>query len=258
MADNFLIGKEAQDKVVEGHNKMANAVKLTLGAQGKLALIKTYSKYPDSSKDGVRVLRELKLDCPFESLGAALTLEASEKMLELVGDNTTSAIVIAQELIKSGLEDKRPYTEVIRSIKSELEFLKTNLKKSAKKATKKDIENVATISANGDKEMGKLVAQAFNKVGSNGQISVEEGDVTELFFQEGLKVNKGWVLPHFITNTINKTVELRNVNVLVIEGAITAPQQISDVIVQTREQNRNLLLFCEDVDEAVNSYTLES
>ena len=251
MMDNFLIGKDAQDKVVSGHNKMANVVKLTLGGKGKLALIKTYSKFPDATKDGVRVLKEIKLECPFESLGAALTLEASEIMLEKVGDNTTSAIVIAQALIKSGLEQSTSYTEVIRNINSELEVLKDNLKKSAKKATKKDIQNVATISANGDIEMGKLISQAFNKVGKSGQINVEESDKTELIFQEGMKVNKGWVLPHFITNTIKKTVELKNANVLVVEGAITTPQQISSAVMQSKEQGHNLLIFCEDVDDEV-------
>lgn len=249
--DNFLIGKEAQDKVVAGVNKMANTVKKTLGGQGKLALIRTHSKFPDLSKDGVRVLREIKLECPFESLGAAATLEASEIMLEEVGDNTTSAIVIAQSLIQSGLEQDKPYTEVISDIKAGLVTITENLKKSARKATKKDIKSIATISANNDEELGSLIATAFNKVGKSGQINVEESDTTRLVFQEGMKVNKGWVLPHFITNTVNKTAELRDVNILVVEGAITTPQQISNVIMQTREQGHNLLLFCEDVDDEV-------
>lgn len=249
--DNFLISKDAQDKVVTGHNKMANAVKLTLGGQGKLALIRTHSKFPDLSKDGVRVLREIKLECPFESLGAAVTLEASEIMLEEVGDNTTSAIVIAQALIQSGLEQNKPYTEVISDIKLGLITITENLKKSAKKSTKKDIKSIATISANNDEELGNLIATAFNKVGKNGQINVEESDITRLVFQEGMKVPKGWVLPHFITNTVNKTVEFRNVNILVVEGAITTPQQVSDAVIQSKEQGNNLLLFCEDVDDEV-------
>lgn len=249
--NNFLIGKEAQDKVVEGHNKMANAVKLTLGGQGKLALIKTYSKFPDSTKDGVRVLKEIKLDCPYESLGAAVTLEASEIMLEKVGDNTTSAIVIAQSLVKSGLESKLPHTQIIGEIEVELTNIILELKKSAKKATKKDIKSIATISANNDKLLGNLISKAFNKVGKNGQINVEESDNTELVFQEGMKINKGWMLPHFITNTIKKTSELRNVNILIIEGAITTPEQISEAVIKTLKSGNSLLIFCEDVDDDV-------
>jgi chaperonin GroEL len=256
--DNFLIGEEALNKVVQGHNKMADAVKITLGGQGKLALIKTHSKFPDSTKDGVRVLKEIRLDCPFESLGAARTLEASEIMLEEVGDNTTSAIVIAQELIKSALNLNKPHTEIIKEINTELNRINQELIKDSKKATKNDIKNIATISANNDLELGDLISKAFNKVGKNGQITVEESEKTELIFQKGMKINKGWVLPHFITNTVNKTSELKNVNILLIEGAITSKEQIQPAVLKSRETGNPLLLFCEDIHESVMPLIVES
>ncbi len=255
MKDNFLVGEEAIKAVTSGVNKMANAVKQTLGAEGKLALMQSHSKYPSSSKDGVSVLRAIKLACPFESLGANTLLEASELMLQQVGDNTTSAIVLAQEMINSGMaviESGYSHQQLKEEMqKRHLEVVEKLKKSAVPMKTFEDTLNIATISANGDKAMGTLIAKAFERVGNDGQINVEESDVTDVVFQEGMKINSGYFLPHFVTNTVQKTSVLKDVKMLIINGTILKTSDIADVVNQTKAEDKALLIVCDDVDDEV-------
>jgi chaperonin GroEL len=243
----------------KGANILANAVKGTLGPQGRNVILSRQFNAPHITKDGVSVASSIKLEDPNENLGAQLLQEIANKTLEVSGDGTTTSIVLAQTILNEGLrliaEGTNPVklkkgielatVEAIQSIKSQSLLLQSD-----------SILNVATISANNDFTIGKLIADAVNLVGEEGLITVEESRSTETYIEvtEGLKIDKGYISPYFVTDPNKMVVEYQNALILITDEKITATTQILKYLEACVKEQRALIIICEDlVDEALST-----
>src|SRR5437868_7223891 len=222
--------ESARKSLLQGVAKLAAAVKATLGPRGRNAVLEKVWGSPTVTKDGVSVAEEIELSNKFENVGAQLVKEAASKTSDVAGDGTTTATVLAEAIFKEGYRNLTAGADAMalaRGIRKAVEAVVQNLKKQSKPidvSRKDDIANVASISANNDREIGTIMADAFMRVGKDGVITVEEGKSLETYVDvvEGMQFDRGYLSPNFITNADDMTVELEKAFVLVYEEKITA------------------------------------
>ena len=253
-AKDVRFGGDARQRMTRGVDILAEAVKVTLGPKGRNVLLDKSYGSPRSTKDGVAVAKEIDLTDKFENMGAQLVREVASKTNDIAGDGTTTAIVLAQAIIREGskavssgmnpMDLKRGVDQAVNALVEELK------QRSRKITTPSETAQVGTISANGEAEIGKMIAEAMQKVGNEGVITVEEakGMVTELDVVEGMKFDRGYMSPYFITNPEKMTVELENPYILLNEKKLSSLQSILPVLEAVAQSGRPLLIIAEDVE----------
>src|SRR5437764_3159136 len=245
---------EARKSLLEGVTKLAHAVKVTLGPRGRNAVIDKGWGAPTVTKDGVTVAEEVELHDKYENIGAKLVKEAASKTSDVAGDGTTTATVLAEAIFKEGSRNLTAGADAMalaRGIRSAVTAVIENLKKQSKPIQGKgDIENVATISANNDREIGKIMADAFERVGKDGVITVEEGKGLETYVDvvEGMQFDRGYLSPNFITNADEMVVHLDKAFVLVYEDKISSATKLIPLLEKLQKAKKPLLIIAEDVE----------
>jgi chaperonin GroEL len=255
MAKLILFQGDARDKLKAGVDKLANTVKVTLGPKGRNVVIDRKFGAPIVTKDGVSVAKEIELEDPIENMGAQMTKEVASKTADQAGDGTTTATVLAQAIVGPGLKAlasganpmdlKRGIDKAVVAVVASLKAASETVGKDIKK-----IEQVATISANSDHEIGKMIAEAMEKVTNEGVITVEEakGTSTEVKIVEGMQFDRGYLSPYFVTNSESMEVELESPFILITDKKISNLQEILPVLEKTAQAGRPLLIIAEDVD----------
>ncbi|MDC0961122.1 chaperonin GroEL [Candidatus Pelagibacter sp.] len=254
MAKIIKFDAEARAAMMRGVNILADTVKVTLGPKGRNVVMDKSYGAPRITKDGVSVAKEIDLEDKFENMGAQMVKEVASKTNEEAGDGTTTATILAQAIVKEGVKyvtaGMNPM-DVKRGIDAAVEHVKENLISSAKKVKDSDeIAQVGTISANGDKEIGTMIAKAMQKVGNEGVITVEEakGIDTELDVVEGMQFDRGYLSPYFITNSDKMTTELDNPYILLHESKLTNLQPMVPLLEAVVQSGRPLMIISEDVE----------
>ncbi len=253
-AKEVKFSAEARDRMLRGVDTLANAVKVTLGPKGRNVVIEKSFGAPRITKDGVTVAKEIELKDKFENMGAQMLREVASKTNDLAGDGTTTATVLAQSIVREGSKavaaGLNPM-DVKRGIDLAVNAVVEDLKSHAKKiAANSEIAQVGTISANGDGEVGRILAEAMEKVGNEGVITVEEakGLATELETVEGMQFDRGYLSPYFITNAEKLKVELEDPYILIHEKKLSNLQALVPVLEQVVQAGRPLLIIAEDVE----------
>ncbi|HYE17275.1 MAG TPA: chaperonin GroEL [Tepidisphaeraceae bacterium] len=253
-AKMLAFDSEARKALLQGVQKLARAVKTTLGPRGRNAVIDKGWGAPTVTKDGVTVAEEIELTDKYENIGAKLVKEAATKTSDAAGDGTTTATVLAEAIFREGyryLTSGADAMALARGIRKAVIAVTDALKKQSKPVKgKDDIESVASISANNDREIGKIMADAFDKVGKDGVITVEEGKSLETYVDvvEGMQFDRGYLSPNFITNPDELTVELEKVFVLVFEEKISAAPKLIPLLEKIQKAKKPLLIIAEDVE----------
>ncbi|MBZ9723696.1 chaperonin GroEL [Mesorhizobium sp. ESP6-5] len=245
---------EAREKMLRGVDILANAVKVTLGPKGRNVVIEKSFGAPRITKDGVTVAKEIELEDKFENMGAQMVREVASKTNDLAGDGTTTATVLAQAIVKEGAKavasGMNPM-DLKRGIDKAVDAVVAELKANARKVTRNDeIAQVGTISANGDAEIGRFLAEAMEKVGNEGVITVEEAKTaeTELEVVEGMQFDRGYLSPYFVTNQDKMRVELDEPYVLIHEKKLANLQALLPVLEAVVQSGKPLLIIAEDVE----------
>jgi chaperonin GroEL len=253
-AKKIAFGTDARAAVREGVNKLAKAVKITLGPGGRNVVLEKSFGSPTVTKDGVTVAKEIELEDSYENMGAQMVKEVASKTSTVAGDGTTTATILAESIFVEGLKNitaganamqvKRGIEKGVDAIVEELHKMSTPVESS------KQIEQVATCSANQDVEIGKKLAEAMNKVGKDGVITVEEGQSLETTVElvEGMQFDKGYLSPHFINNLENMTVVLEKPYILVHEKKISSVKSLVPLLEKVAKQGKPLLIIAEDVE----------
>lgn len=245
---------EAREKMLRGVDILANAVKVTLGPKGRNVVINKSFGAPRITKDGVTVAKEIELEDKFENMGAQIVCEAAKKQNDQAGDGTTTATVLAQAIVREGVKAVATGVnpmDLKRGIDKAVAEVVADVAKRAKKVKGNDeIEQVGTISANGDTEIGKMIAEAMAKVGNEGVITVEEAKSlhTELEVVEGMQFDRGYLSPYFITNADKMVCELENPYILFNEKKLSNLQAMLPVLEAVVQSGRPLLIIAEDVE----------
>ena len=254
MAKTIKFDIEARNGLKAGVDKLANAVKVTLGPKGRNVILQKEFGAPHVTKDGVSVAREIELEDPIENIGAQLVKEVASKTADQAGDGTTTATVLAQEIYALGSKNVAAGADPMKlkkGIDTAVTLVVDELARISKRiSTEKEIEQVATISANNDSEIGSMIATAMEKVGKDGIITVEEakGTETELKVVEGMQIDKGYLSPYFITNQESMNAELENPYILIYDKKISAMKDLLPILEKVAQTNRSLLIIAEDVD----------
>lgn len=255
MAKKIYYDTEARNGLMAGANKLADAVKVTLGAKGRFVTISRPHRRPQTTKDGVTVAKEIELEDPLENVGAQMVKEVASKTDDLAGDGTTTATVLAQSIAKEGLKNvtaganpmeiKRGIDKAVKAIVEDLEEQSIQIDQSSEK-----IRHIASISANNDDVIGGLIADAFGKVGKEGVIHVEPSKTTETSIEEvdGMKVSAGLVSPYFITDMEKMETNFDAPFVLVTDKKISRMVEIKNVLEAVLETNRPLMIIADNVD----------
>jgi chaperonin GroEL len=245
---------DARERMLRGVDILANAVKVTLGPKGRNVVIDKSFGAPRVTKDGVTVAKEIELEDKFENMGAQMVREVASKTSDIAGDGTTTATVLAQAIVREGAKavasGMNPM-DLKRGIDKAVDAVVEELKKNARKITKNDeIAQVGTISANGDAEIGRFLAEAMQKVGNEGVITVEEAKTadTELEVVEGMQFDRGYLSPYFITNQDKMRVELEEPYVLIHEKKLSNLQAMLPVLEAVVQSGKPLLIIAEDVE----------
>jgi chaperonin GroEL len=253
-AKDVYFSSDARDRMLRGVNILANAVKVTLGPKGRNVVIEKSFGAPRSTKDGVSVAKEIELTDKFENLGAQMIREVASKTNDKAGDGTTTATVLAQAIVQEGLKSvaagMNPM-DLKRGIDKAVTVAVEAIKTSSKKVTTNaEIAQVGTISANGDKEVGEMIAKAMDKVGNEGVITVEEAKTaeTELDVVEGMQFDRGYLSPYFITNADKMEVALDEPLILLFEKKLSSLQPLLPVLEAVVQSGRPLLIIAEDVE----------
>jgi chaperonin GroEL len=253
-AKEIKFGSEARTKIFEGVDIVANAVKVTLGPKGRNVIIEKSYGAPRITKDGVTVAKEIELSCKFQNMGAQMIKEVASKTNDVAGDGTTTSTVLAQAIVKEGnkavIAGMNPM-DVKRGIDLAVEVVLKEVEKNSKKVSKpEEIAQVATISANGDSEIGNKIAEAVQKVGPESPITVEEakGLEFEVSIVEGMNFDRGYLSPYFVTNSEKMTVELENPFILLFEKKISNLQQMVPLLEAVVQSGKPLLIIAEDVE----------
>jgi len=253
-AKEVRFSSEARDKMLRGVDTLANAVKVTLGPKGRNVVIEKSFGAPRITKDGVTVAKEIELEDKFENMGAQMVREVASKTNDLAGDGTTTATVLAQAIVKEGAKavaaGMNPM-DLKRGIDIAVDTVVSDLKSHAKKVTSNsEIAQVGTISANGDTEIGRFLAEAMQKVGNDGVITVEEAKSleTELEVVEGMQFDRGYISPYFITNAEKMKVELEDPYVLIHEKKLSGLQSMLPLLEAVVQTGKPLLIVAEDVE----------
>jgi len=253
-AKEVKFSSDAREKMLRGVDILANAVKVTLGPKGRNVVIDKSFGAPRITKDGVTVAKEIELEDKFENMGAQMVREVASKTNDLAGDGTTTATVLAQAIVKEGAKSvaagMNPM-DLKRGIDLAVEAVVADLKNHAKKiSANEEIAQVGTISANGDAEIGRFLADAMAKVGNEGVITVEEAKslATELEVVEGMQFDRGYVSPYFVTNPDKMRVELEDPYVLIHEKKLSSLQPMLPVLEQVVQSGKPLLVIAEEVE----------
>ncbi|EAJ1168509.1 chaperonin GroEL [Campylobacter jejuni] len=254
MAKEIIFSDEARNKLYEGVKKLNDAVKVTMGPRGRNVLIQKSFDAPSITKDGVSVAKEVELKDSLENMGASLVREVASKTADQAGDGTTTATVLAHAIFKEGLRNitagANPI-EVKRGMDKACEAIVAELKKLSREVKdKKEIAQVATISANSDEKIGNLIADAMEKVGKDGVITVEEAKSIndELNVVEGMQFDRGYLSPYFITNAEKMTVELSSPYILLFDKKIANLKDLLPVLEQIQKTGKPLLIIAEDIE----------
>jgi chaperonin GroEL len=254
MAKQIIYGEDARRALQRGVDKLANAVKVTLGPKGRNVVLDKKYGAPNITKDGVSVAKEVELEDPFENMGAQMVKEVASKTSDVAGDGTTTATVLAQAIVREGLKNvtaganpmalKRGIDKAVEVVVGELKKISTPTK------GKNEIAQVATISANGDKKIGDIIAEAMEKVGKDGVITVEEakGIETTLDVVEGMQFDQGYLSPYFVTNADRMEVDLENPYILIHEKKIASMKDLLPVLEKVVQKGAPLLIIAEEVE----------
>ncbi len=255
MAKQLFFSTDARNKMKRGVDILADAVKVTLGPKGRNVVIEKKFGAPGITKDGVSVAKEIELEDAIENMGAQMVKEVASKTADVAGDGTTTATVLAQSIIGEGLKNVAAGAnpmDLKRGIDKAVATIVENLKKQSEKVGNDNtkIEQVATISANNDSEIGKLIAQAMAKVGNEGVITVEEAKGTETTVDvvEGMQFDRGYLSAYFVTNTEKMIVDLQNPYILIYDKKISTLKDILPILESVVQSGRPLLIIAEDVD----------
>ncbi len=255
MAKEISFDRDAREKLKNGVDALANAVKVTLGPRGRNVVIQKSFGAPSVTKDGVSVAKEIELDDPVENMGAQMVKEVASKTSDLAGDGTTTATVLAQAMINAGLKNVAAGAnpmDLKRGIDQAVKVVVEDLKKQSEKIGDdfKKIQQVAAISANNDEEIGTLIADAMKRVSKDGVITVEEAKGTDTYVEEvlGMQFDRGYLSPYFVTNTENMTTEYENPLILIHDKKISNLQEMLPILEKAAGSGRPLLIISEDVE----------
>jgi chaperonin GroEL len=255
MAKQIFFDIDARNKMKRGVDTLANAVKVTLGPKGRNVVIEKKFGAPAVTKDGVTVAKEIELEDPIENMGAQMVKEVASKTADIAGDGTTTATVLAQAIIGEGLKNvaaganpmdlKRGIDKAVAKVVENLKAQSQTIGNDSKK-----IQQVASISANNDDTIGKLIAEAFAKVGKEGVITVEEakGTDTTVDVVEGMQFDRGYISPYFVTNSEKMEVELQNPYILIYDKKISAMKDILHILEKVAQSGRPLVIIAEDLE----------
>jgi len=253
MAKQIVYGEESRQAILRGVNQLANAVKVTLGPKGRNVVLDKKFGSPTITKDGVTVAKEIELKDPLENMGAQMVREVASKTSDIAGDGTTTATVLAQAIFREGAKNvvagANPM-ELKRGIEKAVEVIVAELKKQAKPVSGTAIAQVGTISANSDETIGKIIAEAMEKVGKDGVITVEEAKSMETSLEvvEGMQFDRGYLSPYFVTDPERMEVVLENPVILIHEKKISSMKDLLPLLEQVARASRPLLIIAEDVD----------
>jgi chaperonin GroEL len=253
MAKQITYSGDARAAILRGVNKLADAVRVTLGPKGRNVVIEKKFGSPTITKDGVTVAKEIELYDPLENMGAQMVREVASKTSDVAGDGTTTATVLAQAIYREGSKNVTAGAnpmEIKRGIELAVKAAIEAIDKLAKPVEGKDIAHVGTISANNDEEIGRIIAEAMDKVGKDGVITVEEakGLETTLEVVEGMQFDRGYLSPYFVTDAERMETVLENVKILLHEKKISSMKDLLPVLEQVAKQGRPLLIIAEDVE----------
>jgi len=255
MSKMIFFDIEARNKMKKGVDTLSDAVKVTLGPKGRNVVIERKFGAPTVTKDGVTVAKEIELEDPIENMGAQMVKEVASKTADIAGDGTTTATVLAQAIISEGLKNVAAGAnpmDLKRGIDKAVIAIVEDLRKQSEKigSDSKKIEQVASISANNDKAIGALIAQAMAKVGKEGVITVEEakGTDTTVDVVEGMQFDRGYISPYFVTNSEKMQVELSNPYILIYDKKISTMKDILHILEKVAQSGRPLVIIAEDLD----------
>src|SRR6478752_6408139 len=254
MAKEITFDTSARDKIKKGVDKLANAVKVTLGPKGRNVIIDKKFGAPTVTKDGVSVAKEIELKDPIENMGAQLVKEVASKTADAAGDGTTTATVLAQAIYSHGIKNVAAGAnpmDLKRGIDKAVAVVVENLKKQSKKIKdSSEIAQVATISSNSDETIGKMIADAMEKVGKDGVITVEEakGTETEVKTVEGMQFDRGYLSPYFVTNTEKMEADLDSPYILIYDKKISSMKELLPILETTAQTGKPLLIIAEEVE----------
>ena len=255
MSKLILFEKDARDKLKAGVDKLANAVKVTLGPKGRNVIIDKKFGSPVITKDGVTVAKEIELKDPIENMGAQMLKEVASKTADIAGDGTTTATVLAQAIVTAGIKNvaaganpmdlKRGIDKAVKVVVENLKAQKVDVGDDFSK-----IKQVASISANNDEQIGEMIADAMKKVGTSGVITVEEakGTETEVKTVEGMQFDRGYLSPYFVTNSEKMEVELENPYILIYDKKISSMKELLPILEKQVQTGKPLLIIAEDLD----------
>jgi chaperonin GroEL len=253
-AKQIAFDQEARDALRKGVGKLARAVKVTLGPKGRNVILQKSFGSPTVTKDGVTVAREIELEDKYENMGAQMVREVAAKTSDVAGDGTTTATVLAEAIFNEGLKSvvagvnpmlmKRGMDQAVKDIVERLKKMSIPVK------GQKDVENVATIAANNDTEIGSKIAEAMERVGKDGVITVEEGKTTktEIEFVEGMQFDRGYLSPYFVTDFQKMECDLEDPFILIYEKKISANKDLIPVLEKVVQSGKPLLIICEEVE----------
>ncbi len=255
MAKDITFNIESRDALKKGVDKLADAVKVTLGPKGRNVVIEKSFGAPNVTKDGVSVAREIELEDPIENMGAQMVKEVASKTNDLAGDGTTTATVLAQAIVREGLKNvaaganpmdlKRGIDKAVKVVVEDLKSQSTEVGDSSDK-----IKQVASISANNDDTIGTLIAEAFGKVGKEGVITVEEAKGTDTYVDvvEGMQFDRGYQSPYFVTDTEKMITDMENPFILITDKKISSMKDLLPVLEPVAQQGKGLLIISEEVE----------
>lgn len=254
MAKQLFFDTDARDRLKKGVDALADAVKVTLGPKGRNVIIDKKFGAPTITKDGVSVAKEIELSEPIENMGAQLVKEVASKTADNAGDGTTTATVLAQSIFNVGIKNVAAGAnpmDLKRGIDKAVAAVVNKLKENSKQiSTSKEIAQVATVSANNDEEIGKMISDAMDKVGKDGVITVEEakGTETDVKTVEGMQFDRGYLSPYFVTNTEKMEAELDHPFILIYDKKISSMKELLPVLEPVAQSGKPLLIISEDVD----------
>jgi chaperonin GroEL len=252
-AKNITYGEDARQNILRGVNKLADAVKITLGPKGRNVVIDKKFGSPTITKDGVTVAKEIELENPLENMGAQMVREVASKTSDIAGDGTTTATVLAQSIYREGIKmvtaGHNPM-EIKRGIDIAVKKAVEAINAIKKTVDAKEIAHVGTISANGDVEIGKIIAEAMDKVGKDGVITVEEakGLETTLEVVEGMQFDRGYLSPYFVTDAERMECVLESAKILIYEKKVSSMKDLLPILEQVAKQSRPFLIIAEEIE----------
>ena len=253
MAKQIVYGERSRQAMLRGVNQLADAVKVTLGPRGRNVLLSTSFGAPTITKDGVTVAKEIDLKNPLENMGAQMVIEAASKTSDTAGDGTTTATVLARAIYREGLRQVAAGAnpmDLKRGIETAVEAIVAHVKTAARDVTGAMIGQVGTISANGDETIGRIIAEAMEKVGKDGVITVEEGNSLETTLEvvEGMQFDRGYLSPYFVTNPERMDVLFEDPVILIHEKKISSIKHLLPLLEQVAQLGRPLLVIAEDLE----------